>query len=161
MGRVTINASVSVPDGARFEARTGTGHVVHADAAPPHGHDSDARPTELVLAGLAACTVVDVVSILRKKRQMVERYDVVAEADAADGPPAVFHRVVVEHRIHGDVEAEAVRRSIELSATRYCAVTRMLMHAVEIEHRYVLQRPGEEPVSASVAITGPNGDRVL
>ncbi len=161
MGRVTIHASVSVPDGARFEARTGTGHIVHADAAPPYGDDSDARPTELLLAGLAACTVVDVVSILRKKRQPADRYDVVAEADAAEGPPAVFHRVVVEHQIHGDVEAEAVRRSVELSATRYCAVTRMLMKSVEIEHRYVLHRPGEEGVSAVVAITGPEGDRVL
>ncbi len=161
MGRVTIHATVSVPDAATFEARTGTGHLVHADAAPPHGHDSDARPTELVLAGLAACTAVDVVSILRKKRQDAQRYEVHAEADAADEPPAVFHRVVVEHRIEGQVEAEALRRSIELSATRYCPVSRMLSRAVEIEHRYVLRRPGEEPLSGVVAITGPDGDVVM
>ena len=161
MGRVIIDAEVSVPDGARFEARTGTGHTVQADAAPPFGNDSAARPTELVLAGLAACTVVDVVSILRKKRQPVDRYEVHAEAHAADGPPAVFQRVVVEHRIHGDVDAEAVRRSVELSATRYCAVTKMLAAYVEIEHRYLLHRPGQEPVNATVAFTGPDGDRVV
>ena len=156
MGRVTINASVSVPDGAGFEARTGTGHLVHADAAPPFGHDGAARPTELVLAGLAACTAVDVVSILRKKRQRAERYEVHAEADAADGAPAVFLHVVVEHRVHGRVDQAALHRSIELSATRYCAVSHMLSRSVEIEHRYVLERPGEEPVRGVVAIIGPS-----
>ena len=160
MGRVTVDATVSVPEGAAFRARTGTGHPVEADAAPPFGDDTAARPTELVLAGLAACTAVDVVSILRKKRQVAERYEIHAEADAADGAPAVFRRVTVEHRIDGPVDREALRRSIELSATRYCAVTIMLSRSVEIEHRYLLRQPGEEPVGEVVAVTGPDDDRV-
>lgn len=161
MKKVTVDATVSAPEGSRFTGRTGTGHPVHADAAPPFGDDSAARPTELVLAGLAACTTVDVVSILRKKRQPVERYEVHAEADAADGVPAYFLHVIVEHRIYGPVEAEAVRRAIELSSTRYCAVSHMLSRSVEIEHRYVLERPGEAPTHATVAITGPEGSRVV
>lgn len=156
MGRVTIDATVAVPDNATIEARTGTGHTVLADAAPPFGEDSAARPTELVLAGLAACTAVDVVSILRKKRQRAERYEVHAEADAADGAPAVFLHVVVEHRVHGAVDRAALHRAIELSATRYCAVSHMLSRSVEIEHRYVLERAGEEPVRGVAAVTGPS-----
>ncbi len=161
MGRVTVDARIAVPDAATFEGRTGTGHPVHADAGPPYGNDSHAHPTELVLAGLAACTAVDVVSILRKKRQQAQRYEVHAEADADDAAPTVFRHVVVEHRVDGVVDVDALRRSVELSAVRYCAVTRMLARAVEIEHRYVLRRPGEEPVSGTVAITGPDGDRVV
>lgn len=160
MGRVTISATVAVPE-ATVTARTGTGHVVSADAAPPFGVDTAARPTELVLVALASCTAIDVVSILRKKRQEPERYELSAEADNADQPPSVFHHVRLEHRVHGAVEPEALRRAVELSAVRYCAVTRMLARAVEIEHRYRLQRPGEQETSAVVAITGPSGDRVL
>ena len=161
MKRVTVEATISAQEGARFTGRTGTGHTVHADAAPPFGEDTAARPTELVLAGLAACTSVDVISILRKKRQPVERYEVHAEAEAADEVPAVFLRVTVEHRLYGAVEEAAVRRAIELSSTRYCAVSHMLSRSVEIEHRYVLERPGERATGGVVAITGPDGHRVL
>lgn len=160
MGRVTLDGELSAAGGMDVELTTERGRRVSSDAGPPNGADRAARPTELVLAGLLACTSMDVISILRKKRQQASRYRLRAEADTADGPPAVFHRVVVEHLVEGDVEAEALRRSIELSATRYCPVVRMLSRAVEIEHRYRLRRPGEDEVEALVAVTAPEGDRV-
>ena len=161
MAEIRLEARVSVDGGARVESRTASGHEVVADVLPPTGGDSAARPTELVLAALASCTAVDVVSILAKKRQAPARYDVAITAQKADETPSVFVHIVVEHQVEGDIEPEAVRRAVELSAMKYCPVSRMLSKALEIEHRYRVTRRGGEVISALVAVTGPDGDRVV
>ena len=155
MGRVSLEGTVTLEPASTVELRAASGHSVISDALPPLGADRGARPTELVLAALGACTAYDVISILRKKRQRPTAYALWLEADAADEPPAVFRRVVVEHRIEGEVGAEELRRSIELSATRYCPVSRMLSASVEIEHRYRLRAASGDEAAALVVVTGP------
>jgi putative redox protein len=138
-----------------ISAETGSGFRATIDSAeddPRHGPS----PRELVLAGLAGCTGMDVASILAKKRQVPDAYEVAVEADTAPDPPRVFTRIVVEHRVTGTLEPEAVRRAVELSATRYCPVSAMLSHSVEIEHRYRLRRPGQPEEARLVVVTGPN-----
>jgi putative redox protein len=104
---------------------------------------------------LAGCTAMDVISILRKKRQPVEGYEVSVAGTQRSGHPAVFERIEVEHVVHGLVEPEAVRRAIQLSATRYCAVGATLSSGVtQIRHRYRLLADGA-PVEAEVCTTGP------
>jgi len=63
--------------------------------------------------------------------------------------------------VSGAVDAEALRRSIELSATRYCPVNAMLSASVTITHRYQLTGADGQTRNAVVAITGPDGARVL
>ena len=104
---------------------------------------------------LAGCTAMDVISILRKKRQPVERYEVSVGGTQRSGHPAVFERIEVEHIVHGLVEPEAVRRAIQLSATRYCAVGATLSSGVtQIRHRYRLLADGAL-LEAEVCTTGP------
>jgi hypothetical protein len=67
----------------------------------------------------------------------------------------------VEHRVSGQVEPEALRRSIELSATRYCPVSAMLSASVRIEHWYRLTGAEGRTTEALVAVTGPKGSQVL
>jgi putative redox protein len=98
---------------------------------------------------------MDVASILRKKRQRAERYTLHLTGDRATEHPRVYTRIVVEHRVEGAVTAEALRRSIELSATRYCPVNAMLSASVEIEHRYRLDETGQPRRAELVVITGP------
>jgi putative redox protein len=155
----TIVATVD-PSRSRVEARTAHAQLISMDADPPEGDDSAAGPKEALLAALAGCTSMDVASILRKKRQVVETYEIEVSAESADEHPRVFTTISVEHRVSGSVEAEALRRSIELSATRYCPVSAMLSAVATIEHRYRLAGDaGAEGVV--VAITGPTGQRVL
>jgi uncharacterized OsmC-like protein len=70
----------------------------------------------------------------------------------------VYTSIDIEHRVTGDIDPEAVRRSVELSATRYCPVNAALSASVRVEHRYRLVRDvqDEEPVSALVVVTGPS-----
>jgi len=155
-----VLATVVDPRKMRVEVVSGSGHAVIMDAAQPLGGGSATRPTEALLAALAGCTSMDVVSILRKKRQAVAGYQVRVSGERSAEHPKVFTRIVVEHRVAGAVRAEALRRSIELSATRYCPVSAMLSKAVPIEHRYLLRREGEAEeesrASVLVVVTGPD-----
>jgi putative redox protein len=140
----------------RAEAVTGSGFTVIVDSGEVVG-PAGASPRELVLAGLIGCTGMDVASILAKKRQRPDAYEIHVEADVAETAPRVFTRIVVEHRVNGTVEFEALHRAIELSATRYCPVSAMLSRAVPIEHRYRLREPGQPERDGLVVVTAPGG----
>jgi putative redox protein len=145
--------------GLRFVARTGTGHDVVVDNATG---DTGPRPTELVLAAIAGCTAMDVVDILAKKRQVVDGYSVEVSGTQREKAPNVFTDITVTHVVEGNVETEAVRRSIELSATKYCTVSAQIAGGpARISHRYTIKRPGGQGVAAGeesgeVVVTGPN-----
>src|SRR5919108_1841818 len=131
-----VHARLPNPARLRVEVRTADGHPVEMDGSPPDGDDSAAGPKEVLLAALAGCTSMDVASILGKKRQSAATYELVVSGESATDHPRVFTAIVVEHRVTGAVDAEALRRSIELSATRYCPVNAMLSRSVRIEHPY-------------------------
>jgi len=159
---VSILATAVDPQGGlRVEVVTDAGFPLAFDAAEAGAAQSAPSPTETVLAALAGCTSMDVASILRKKRQRATSYEIAVTGEKAEEHPRVYTRIVIEHRVAGDVEPEALRRSIELSATRYCPVSAMLSHAVTIEHGYRLRRDGRDEVAALVAVTGPEGARVV
>ena len=141
-------------EGLRFEARVGSGHTVVLDDA---GGDAGARPAELVGAALAGCTAMDVISILRKKRQVVAHYEVRVSAEQMDEHPHAFRRFDLVHVVEGPaIDVEAVRRAIELSATKYCSVGSTLASgSVEIHHAYLVRAGGDERY-AEVLVTGPN-----
>jgi len=155
-----ITATID-PARSRTEARTDDGEVIVMDADPPEGDGAAPGPKETLLAALAACTSMDVVSILRKKRQPVTRYEIEVSGESADEHPRVFTTITVEHVVSGSVEPEALRRSIELSATRYCPVNAMLSASVTIEHRYRLTREDGSTFEALVAVIGPGGPQVV
>ena len=155
-----ITATVDLSRG-RTDARTEDGETISMAADAPHGDGSAPSPKETVLAALAACTAMDVVSILRKKRQPTARYEMAVSGESASEHPKVFTAITVEHVVSGAVQAEALRRSIELSATRYCPVNAMLSASVTIEHRYRLTGEDGTTREAVVAVTGPEGTRVV
>jgi putative redox protein len=154
MATKTVTVSVD-GDGSRFVALTGSGHAIVMDNAEG---DSGPRPAELLVVALAGCTAMDVASILRKKRQAFTRYEVrVAAEQRDDPPPHVFERVRIVHVVDGPVEIEAVRRAIELSATKYCTVSGNLASGVtEIHHAYLVHSEDGEEHYTEVVVTGPN-----
>jgi putative redox protein len=141
-------------EGLRLVARTASGHAIVMDSAEG---GTGPRPAELLLVAQAGCTGMDVVSILRKKRQAFTSYEVrVAGDQRTDPPPHVFERIRIVHVVEGPVDPEALRRAIELSATKYCTVTGNLAAGVaQIEHAYLLRRPDGDERYAKVAVTGP------
>jgi putative redox protein len=142
-------------DGSRFVAQTGSGHAIVMDNAEG---DSGPRPAELLVVAQAGCTAMDVASILRKKRQAFTHYEVRVSAEQRDDPPPhVFERVRIVHVVDGPVEVEAVRRAIELSATKYCTVTANLASGVtQIHHAYLVHDADGDERYGEVVVTGPN-----
>lgn len=141
-------------DGLRLVARTGSGHTIVMDNREG---DTGARPAELLVVAQAGCTAMDVVSILRKKRQAFSRYEVrVVGTQRHDPAPHVYEGMRITHVVEGDVEVDVVRRAIELSATRYCTVTGNLASGVtEIQHTYVVRDAHGQEYYGVVAVTGP------
>lgn len=153
MSKKTATAKLD-GSGMRLVAETGSGHRITMDTAEG---DMGPRPAELLMVAQAGCTAMDVVSILRKKRQRLTRYEVRVVGEQRDEPhPHVFEQVRVIHVVEGDVEVEAVRRAIELSATRYCTVTGNLASGVaEIRHAYIVRDAAGEEHYGEVVVTGP------
>jgi putative redox protein len=141
-------------DGLRVVALTGSGHSIVMDNAEG---DSGPRPAELLVVAQAGCTAMDVVSILRKKRQPFTRYEVrVVGEQRDDPPPHIFERLRIVHIVDGDVDVEAVRRAILLSATKYCTVTGNLASGVAvIHHAYLVRDVAGEEHYGEVVVTGP------
>lgn len=149
-----ITATVD-PAASRVTARTTSDQSIDLDADPPEGDDAAPGPKETLLAALAGCTGMDVASLLRKKRQAADAYEIEVSAESAETHPMVFTSITVEHRVSGAVEPEALRRSIELSATRYCPINAMLSGTVRIEHRYRLTDANGARHEAVVVVVGP------
>ena len=142
--------------GMRFEASTGSGRAL------VFGDDIDRNelsPVETVAAALAACSAMDVVSILTKKRQVWDEYRIDVRADQRAEYPQVYTRIDITHIVEGTVVLEnAVRRAIELSAAKYCPVNAMISAgATEVHHHFRMRCTGAEPKEASgeVIVTGP------
>ncbi len=150
--RVTLDGP-----GLRFAGLTGSGHQLVLDNAEG---DRGPRPAELLPLALAACTAMDVIAILRKKRQDVTAYDVRVTGTQADDHPNAYTSFEVVHAVAGPaIEVEAVRRAIELSATRYCTVGATLATGrVSIDHRYVVtDSETHRETTGSVVGIGPLG----
>ena len=133
-----MKATVTLDQGMTFLGTADTGFPVQMDASPvAGGDDSGVRPMELFIIGLGGCTGMDVVSILRKKRQDVTGFEVKLDAKQTKGHPHVFTHITIHYIIRGkNIDPKAVARSIELSETKYCPAQAILGATAEIEHTY-------------------------
>jgi putative redox protein len=141
----TMTVQSKLTTGMRFEVEAGSGHHVTLDAAEHGGgHNEGFRPMELLLAGLAGCTGMDVISILRKKRQEVTGYEVHVTGVRAEVHPMVFVEITVEHIVTGHrIQPEAVARAIELSEERYCGAGAMPGKVAHLTHTYRIVEAAE------------------
>ncbi|HEU0244329.1 MAG TPA: OsmC family protein [Candidatus Limnocylindrales bacterium] len=139
----------------RFTAVNPAGRTLVMDDYEGGGGPS---PIETILASLAGCTGMDVVSILRKKRVPFTGYRVETTADQVETYPQVFTRVDVTHVVEGTgISPEAVHRAVELSALKYCPVSAMLAAGtVEIHHGYRIVAPDGTATDAECVVRGPH-----
>ncbi len=103
------------------------------------------KPSDLLLVALASCTGVDVVEILRKKRQPLSSLEILADGEQDADPPWRFRRIHLTYRVRGkNLTPEAVGRAIELSESRYCSVAASLRPQVEITTSFEIEAEGGE-----------------
>jgi len=127
-------ATVKWIAGEEFVAKLPSGHSVSFDA--DRKHNAAPGPMEMLLGALGACTSVDVVMILAKKRQRLTSLEVVITGERASEPPAVWTKIEMVYRLAGALDDKAVRDAIELSQSKYCSVAAMLRKTAEITYRF-------------------------
>ena len=115
----TLTLQTVAGDGLRFEARFPTGSIV-LDS----GHDAVApNPVLHLLAAIAACEGMDVISLLRKKRQAVTGYEIRMGGERATEHPRRFTAIHFVHRVTGrGVQRAAVEDALRLTTEKYCSV---------------------------------------
>lgn len=118
-----------------FIVTTPSGHAIKLDTH--HVRNSAPTPMELLLVALGSCTAVDVVSILRKKRQDVTDYRVEVRGERREEHPRSFQRMEVHHIVTGrSVSEQSVAQAIELSEQKYCSVAATLRPTAAIVSSY-------------------------
>jgi len=118
-----------------FEGVAENGNTILFDA--DSAHTQGPSPMEAVLMALCACTSVDVVSILQKKRQPLTGLRVSAAAVQASAPPRVFTSIHLTYAVSGRLSRKAVEDAVALSKNKYCSVSLMLEKAAEIDYEIV------------------------
>ena len=133
-----MDAALKWQGGMKFIATADSNHNVILDSDPSvGGTDLGSRPMELILEGLAGCTAMDVISIMRKKRQNVTGFEVTAHADRAEQHPKVFTAIEINYIFRGkNIDPKAVERAIELSEQIYCPAQAMLAQIAPIKLSY-------------------------
>ena len=111
-----------------FEAKDENGHSVRMDSSPESGGENfGVRPMQMLLMGLAGCSGIDVISILKKQRQQVVDYKMVVTGDREKGKePSLWQDVALEFHIYGPVDQDKAERAVELSVNKYCSVAATL-----------------------------------
>jgi putative redox protein len=126
-----------------FEGTAENGNTILLDANAAHTHGPS--PMEAVLMALCACTSVDVVSILKKKRQPPTGLRVSAVAEQAPSPPRVFTKIKLTYAVSGKLSRKAVEDAVALSKEKYCSVSLMLEKAAAIDYEIVFVDGESEP----------------
>jgi putative redox protein len=133
-----MKATVHWKENMNFVGMPDSGFPIQMDSDSYFGGTNNGvRPMELIALGLAACTAMDVLSILQKKRQNVMGFEVKVDAPRSAEDPKVFTSAVINYIVTGkDVNETALLRAIELSFTKYCPVQKMLEGAFSMDLRY-------------------------
>jgi len=111
-----------------------SGHHVKMDATPEHGgNDEGSRPKELMLASLAGCTGMDVVSILKKMRVEPEKFDIAVEGELTEEMPKHYAAMHIIYKFWGkNLDKEKLQKAVDLSQERYCGVSAAYKKAMKI-----------------------------
>lgn len=126
-----------------FQATAENGNTITLDAGAAHTHGPS--PMEAVLMALCSCTSVDVVEILRKKRQELTGLRVTAKAERAENPPRVFTRILLTYAVRGKLSRKAVEDAVSLSKNKYCSISQMLAKTAAVDYEIVY--PDGEPAA--------------
>jgi len=156
-----MQVKVDWKDGLKFVGTADSGFEIKLDAkSDVGGNDEGFRPIELIAVSLAGCTAMDVLSILKKKRQEITDFEVHVDATRAEGHPKVITGATIEYYVTGHgVDEKALLRAIQLSAETYCPAQAMLAQVFPITLRYQIfeSSEGEERlVSEGEAVFSKN-----
>ena len=133
-----MNLSVNWVDGMLMVGKSHSGHSITMDGPTDIGGENlGVRPMEMLLLGVAGCTMIDVVTTLKKMRQNLIHCETKISAERADEHPKVFTDIHIHFIVQGkDLDSKKVDKAITLSAEKYCSASIMLGKTANISHDF-------------------------
>ena len=133
-----MNISVNWIDGMLMVGKSHSGHSITMDGPPEIGGENlGVRPMEMLLLGVAGCTMIDVVTTLKKMRQDLTNCETKLSAERADEHPKVFTKIHIQFIVKGkDLDPKKVEKAITLSSEKYCSASIMLGKTASITHDF-------------------------
>jgi putative redox protein len=134
LGRKKMEAIARWGEGLQFTSKLMASQSIVMDASTEEGGDDKGpRPVELILVALAGCTGMDVLAILKKKRQEITDFQVKVDGERRGDHPKVFEKVHVTYEVTGkNIPLEAVQQAVHLSEKKYCSVAAMIRTTARI-----------------------------
>ena len=135
--KITLNR---INENFHFELKNDRGHVVNVDARPDFGgNDMGPSPMELVLMGVAGCSGIDMISILKKQRQEITSFKADVEGireEVGDAKP--FKNIYVVFYLEGIIKEDRALKAAQLSFEKYCSVAKTVEPTATIHYKVVL-----------------------
>ena len=133
-----MNISVNWVDGLLMVGKSDSGHTITMDGPPESGGENlGVRPMEMLLLGVAGCTMIDVVTTLKKMRQDLSHCETKINAERATDHPKVFTDIHIQFILKGqNLDEKKVDKAITLSAEKYCSASIMLGETATITHDF-------------------------
>ena len=135
--KVTLNR---VNDAFHFKLKNERGHVVDVDSrAEFGGSDLGASPMELVLMGVAGCSAIDMISILKKQRQEITSFNAEVEGERVQvGEATPFKNIYLVFSLEGDIKEDKAAKAAQLSFDKYCSVSKTVEPTATIHYKVIL-----------------------
>ncbi len=138
-----MEAKVIWVDGLMFVSKGGSGHAIVMDSSASGNNPVGSEPTELLLQALCGCTAMDVISILRKMKEPVQKFEVNGKGVRASEHPKVITEIELEYVVYGNVNPENFQKAIDLSQEKYCNISITLKRAgVKFNIKKVIKQQG-------------------
>ena len=135
--KITLNR---INDNYHFQLKNERGHIVELDSrAEFGGNDLAPSPMELLLMGVAGCSAIDIISILKKQRQEITSYKTEVEGvreQIEEAKP--FKDITVTIFLEGNINEEKALKAAQLSFEKYCSVSKTLEPTAKINYKVVL-----------------------
>ena len=131
-------AKVIYTEGMQFVGQAGSGHAIVMDTDQEFGgSNTGLRPMELLLVGVGGCSGMDIVSVLKKKKQKLTGLEVNVDGKKAEDYPQKYTDINIEYIVRGKgLSEEAVKKAVDLSMDKYCSVKATLEGSAKITFSY-------------------------
>ena len=135
--KVTLNR---LNDNFHFELKNERGHIVNVDSRPEFGgNDMGPSPMELVLMGVAGCSAIDMISILKKQRQEITSFKAEVDGERVQvGEAKPFKDIYVVFSLEGNINEDKAAKAAQLSFDKYCSVSKTLEPTATVHYKVVL-----------------------
>ncbi|MCW5912811.1 MAG: OsmC family protein [Cyclobacteriaceae bacterium] len=134
MVKIEINR---LDDAFLLEAVNDAGNTIRMDAAADTGGGNQGmRPMQLLLAALGACGSFDVISILKKQKQELKDIKITVTGERENKVPAVYTEAHIHFKLYGKLDADKVKRAVELAVEKYCSVGETMKPLTKITHDF-------------------------